>query len=196
MRGVDMESKYEYEVKGWNAQTYHLYSHCGTHIDAPIHYNVNDHTITDWPVERFMGTAWVIDLYPAVPDSLITPDDLGDIQHGFSSGDSLLINTGWGERLESPEYRDHLPALSEDFALWCAGHHVNMLGVETPAVANPNDIKEIQNIHRILLKADVIIIEGLCNLAALTRPKVQLIALPLKIAGADGAPVRALAIEE
>ena len=71
-----------------------------------------------------------------------------------------------------------------------------MLGVEPPSVADVNHIEELTTVHKILFKGGVIVIEGLTNLQLLTKPKVTLIALPLKIADGDGAPVRAVAIEE
>ena len=71
-----------------------------------------------------------------------------------------------------------------------------MLGVEPPSVADVNNLEEVTRIHRILLEGGVVIVEGLANLSALTKPKVTLIALPLKIAAGDGAPARAVAIED
>ncbi len=196
MRGVEFEPKYNYDKHGWNAQTYHLYSHCGTHIDAPNHYNVNDKSVADWPLERLIGPAWIVDLYGIAPKSQIMPAHLGDVADTFKTGDSLLLNTGWGERVTQPEYRDALPRVSEELALWCGEHGVNMLGVEPPAVANPNNREEIQRIHKILLGADIIIVEGLCHLNQITQKKVQFQALPLKIENGDGSPVRAIAIED
>lgn len=195
MRGVAFEPKYHYAEHGWNAQTYHLYSHCGTHLDAPNHYEVNEKSVADWPLERLMGLAWVVNIYGIAPRSLIRVEHLGDVVDQFQAGESLLLNTGWGEKVDSPEYRDALPRISKELALWCAKHGVNMLGVEPPAVADPNNRKEIQSIHKILLGADIIIVEGLCNLNQLQHAKVHFIALPLKIVDGDGSPVRALAIE-
>jgi len=195
MRGVEFEKKYAYEKHGWNGQTYHLYSHCGTHMDAPNHYNVNDKSVADWPLERLMGPAWIVNLYGIAPKSLITPQHLGPVADKFKKGDSLLLNTGWSHKVDLPEYRDALPRVSEGLAHWCAKAGVNMLGVEPPAVADPHNKREIQTVHRILLGADIIIVEGLCNLDQIKEEKVQFIALPLKIANGDGAPVRALAVE-
>ncbi len=196
MRGVEFEPTYNYDEHGWNAQTYHLYSHCGTHLDAPNHYNVNEKSVADWPLERLIGPAWVVDLYGIAPKTLITPNHLGDVAERFQSGDSLLLNTGWGERVNEPEYRDALPRVSAELAHWCADHGLNMLGVEPPAVADPNNKPEIQLVHHILLDADIIIVEGLCNLNQLKAEKVQFQALPLKIEHGDGSPVRAIAIED
>jgi len=71
-----------------------------------------------------------------------------------------------------------------------------MLGVEPPSVADINNMQELTEVHHILFEGGVIVVEGLTNLESLTKPKVTFIALPLKVAAGDGAPVRALAIEE
>ena len=195
MRGVAFESKYTFAEKGWNAQTYHLYSHCGTHLDAPVHYAVSQKTVADWPLERLMGPAWVVELTGLAPRSLILVKHLGAVAERFQRGDSLLLRTDWSKRIDSPDYREALPRVSEELARWCVEHGVNMLGVEPPAVADPNDKEEIQRIHTILLTAEIIIVEGLANLDRITVPRVFFIALPLKVAG-DGSPVRALAVQD
>ena len=72
---------------------------------------------------------------------------------------------------------------------------VALIGVEPPSVADVNDREELVSIHRILLEGGVTIVEGLTNLDELTQKQVTFIALPLKIDGGDGSPVRAIAIE-
>jgi kynurenine formamidase len=71
-----------------------------------------------------------------------------------------------------------------------------MLGVEPPSVADVNNIEELAEVHRIGFEGGVLVVEGLANLTLLSKPGVTFIALPLKIAGGDGAPARAVAIEE
>ena len=73
---------------------------------------------------------------------------------------------------------------------------MNILGVEPPSVADVNNKEELTRIHKILLGANITIVEGLTNLGALTREKVFFIAAPLKIENGDGGPCRAFAIEE
>jgi kynurenine formamidase len=73
---------------------------------------------------------------------------------------------------------------------------INMLAVEPPSVADVMDMEEVTKIHEILLGGDIIIVEGLTNLEALSREKVKIVALPLKIKDGDGAPARVIAIEE
>jgi arylformamidase len=73
---------------------------------------------------------------------------------------------------------------------------VNLIGVEPPSIADVNKLEELQTVHRILLEGDVLIVEGLCNLEAVSKDYVQFLALPLKIGQGDGAPVRAIIIED
>jgi len=194
--GVRIEPARRLEVDGWNAATLCLYSHCGTHIDAPVHFGVGTTTIDTIPAESFMGPAWVVDIRPVEPRALIEPRHLGAVTDKFEPGDSLLICTGWSEHCSRELYRDQLPRISIELAQWCVDNTVKMLGVEPPSVADVNDIDELTVVHRTLFEGGVIVVEGLTNLASLSKPKVTFIALPLKIAGGDGAPARAIAIED
>jgi kynurenine formamidase len=107
-----------------------------------------------------------------------------------------LLKTGWSAYADTPDYRDRLPRISLPLAEWLAGRQIALLGVEPPSVADINDKKELTAVHQALLRAGIIIVEGLANLDALRSDQVTFIALPLKLAGGDGSPVRAIAIEE
>lgn len=193
LAGVATRPARRLETDGWNALTLELYSHCGTHIDAPLHFGVPGPTIDDLPLPKLMGPAWRVSL-PALPEGyLIQVDDLGPAATGLQPGEGLLLHTDWSERLGTPAYRDGLPRISEELAHWCVAHRVNFLGVEPPSIANVNDLPEVTRIHRILLAGQVTIIEGLCQLHRLHSQRVYVIALPLRIGGGDGAPARVIA---
>jgi len=194
--GVRIEQARRLETDGWNATTLSLYSHCGTHMDAPIHFGVGTQSIDAIGVESLIGPAWVVDVRPIEPRALIEPEHLGAVAERFEPGDSLLICSGWSDYYGHSRFRDELPRISADLARWCVDKKVRMLGVEPPSVADINNMEELTATHRILLEGGVIVVEGLANLASLTKPKVTFIALPLKVAGGDGAPARAVAIEE
>lgn len=196
MPGVDIRVARSLEKDGWNASTLELYSHAGTHMDAPYHFGVTDERIDQIDPARFIGPAWVVRLEKVSPRQLISIKDLGRIADQVQSGDSLLLQSGWSSTHGTPQYRDELPRISEALAHWCVDKEINMLGVEPPSVADVNNLEEVTHIHQILLGGKVIIIEGLTHLDKLSRDKVQLIALPLKIKGGDGAPARVIAIEE
>ncbi|UCD49825.1 MAG: cyclase family protein [Phycisphaerales bacterium] len=194
--GVSIEPARRLETDGWNATTLHLYSHCGTHMDAPLHFGVAEQTIDEILLDRCMGPAWVVDLMGIKPRTLIQVSDLGDIQEKIRVGDGLLLRTGWSRHLGTPSYRNSLPRVSLELARWCGDKGLRMLGVEPPSVADVNNLAELTTVHEALLSAGVIIVEGLTNLDQIHNQKVTFMALPLKVARGDGAPARALAIED
>lgn len=185
-----------FEKDGWNASTLHIYSHAGTHMDAPVHFNVNNTSIDRMEPGQLIVPCHLIRLPNPEPKSLIGPEQLTAIESLFREGEGLLIQTGWSRYYADREtYRNQLPRISKAFAQWCAERKVRMLGVEPPSIADVNNIDEIQEIHRILLRANVTIVEGLTNLNSIATSPVTVIALPLKIKGGDGAPARVIAIE-
>jgi arylformamidase len=192
MRGVACEPKFNSREHGWNAQTLHLYSHCGTHIDAPTHVEAGDRTIDEVPLAECMGQAWLVKLDGIAPRTLITVADLGAIAVRFAPGESLILRTGWSAFVDEAKWRDELPRVSPELAGWCVEHRVKLLGVEPPSVADVNNIPELIGIHRTLLGGGVLIVEGLTNLV---QEKVFFAALPLKPLRGDGSPVRAFAVE-
>jgi len=196
MPGVAFDTARTLEKDGWNAKTLHLYSHSGTHMDAPLHFGVDGPTIDQTPLESCIGPTWVVDLSGIAPKALISVEDLGEVARQFQAGDSLLLKTGWSQYLEEEKYRNGLPRISEELAHWCVQNKVKMLGVEPPSIADVNNLEEVTRIHQILLKGGVTIVEGLTHLDKITRKKVTFMALPLKIAGGDGAPARAIVIED
>lgn len=195
MKGVEIETAKTLAEDGWNATTLHIYSHVGTHMDAPLHFEVADQTIDEIPVERFITEAWVVKLTHLTPSSLITVTDMEPIAHKIEKGESLILQTGWSKKVHTDAYRNELPRISRELALWMGEKRVGLLAVEPPSVADVNNIEEVTEIHTILMKNDIIIVEGLTNLDQLSKEKVTLVALPLKVEKGDGAPARVIAME-
>jgi len=196
MRGIATEPAYTVAKNGWNAATWHIYSHAGTHMDAQVHFEAGPETIDRHTPERCMGPAWIVDLPDLPPSALLTIAHLGPIAQNFIPGESLILRTGWSRHVGNPAlYRDGLPRLSEELAHWCVAQKVKLLGVEPPSIADVNHLPEVTLIHKILLGGGVTIVEGLTNLDRLTQPRVFFIALPLKLSAGDGCPVRAIAFD-
>ncbi|SEJ60904.1 Kynurenine formamidase [Cyclobacterium xiamenense] len=195
MPGVALSEAKNLERDGWNAVNLEIYSHAGTHMDAPIHFGVEGPTIDQMPLESLFGVAKVLDLTGIAPSARITIADLGHLEEHLNSGDSLVIKTGWSKfsRSDPGKYRNQLPRISEELANWLVEKKVKILAVEPPSVANVNDLQEVTLIHRILFSGQVIIVEGICNLDEIQVDAVELMVMPLKIAGGDGAPARVLA---
>lgn len=180
---------------GWNATTLHLYSHSGTHMDAPKHFGINEQTMDKIPAARLISEAWVVNLSNIQPRELITIAHLKAIENKVQKGQSILLHTGWSNKLGTDTYRNELPRISSELAHWLGEKEINMLGVEPPSVADVNNLEEVTEIHTILMQNDIVIIEGLTNLDQVSKEKIILIALPLKVEDGDGAPARVIALE-
>ncbi|WP_025761208.1 cyclase family protein [Dyadobacter tibetensis] len=208
MRAVDLTLPYSEKLRGfaqkpaktllqdgWNATTLTIYSHAGTHMDAPKHFGVGTQSIDQFDVSRFIvEKAWVVDLSHVAEKALLEVQDLGTIPEKLVPGDAILLRTDWYLRLGTEAYRDMLPRISEELAHWIVDRGVSIIGVETPSVADVHNLKEVTRIHQILLET-VIIIEGLAFLDAIDQPYVKLLAFPLKIENGDGAPCRVIALQ-
>lgn len=195
MWGVDIHQATTLEVGGWNAKRLELYSHCGTHVDAPRHFIPEGGTVDVIDLSACIGPARVVDLRPIRPRELITVEHLGTAAEAIGKGDRLLLRTDWHKRYGTPEYRDALPRVHLELADWLVDRGVALLGVEPPSVADVNDYEEVVSVHRVLLDAGVVIVEGLANLDQIESETVDLTVLPLKVLDGDGAPARVVAIE-
>jgi kynurenine formamidase len=196
MRGVRMAPAKTLEKDGWNARTLELYSHCGTHMDAPRHFLPDGETIDRQPLEACTGPARVLDLTPVKPRELITLEKIAPWRGKIVAGDRLLLRTDWSRRHGTPAWRDELPRLDLELARWLVGRGVKLVGVEPPSVADVNNRDELTAVHQVLLAGGVTIIEGLTGLDRIPTGTVELVALPLKVLEGDGAPARVIAIVE
>lgn len=195
MPGVDITTAKRLEVEGWNATTLSLYSHSGTHLDAPCHFLPGGATLDRQDLSVCVGKATVVDLTPIEPKQLIEVADLGSLVGSISPGARLLFRTDWHKRYGTPEYRDALPRISMPLAEWLVEKQVAMIGVEPPSIADVNNLEEVTAVHQVLFRGNVLIVEGLAHLDRIESSTIQFIALPLKIDGGDGCPVRAIGIE-
>lgn len=196
MHGFHSEVTKTKERDGWNARTLTLYSHAGTHMDAPLHFVEDGGTIDQLDLNKCIGPCHVIAIEGLKPKALINIEDFGSVADSICPGDRIILKTGWSQYVDDPlTYRDGLPRISEALARWLAEKQVAFIGVEPPSIADVNNIPEVTLIHEILLSAEIVIAEGLCNLDQLNHNIVELVALPLKLEGGDGCPARIIAIE-
>ena len=196
MPGVDISVARQLDRDGWNATTLSLYSHCGTHMDAPRHFLPDGLPLDQQSLSPGVGPALIINLAPAEPRQLITVDHMAAYEDQIQAGSRLLIRTDWHKRFGTPAYRHELPRISLQLAKWLVERSVALLGVEPPSVADVNNMQELTEVHQTLFRGDVVIVEGLANLDQISQSTVPFVALPLKIRGGDGSPVRAIAIED
>jgi D-apiose dehydrogenase len=196
LRGVQIDTAKTIAEHGWNATTLTFYSHAGTHMDAPKHFVQGGASLDEQELSICCGPARVVDLTPIEPRHQISVEDVVKCIGGVQAGDRLLFRTDWWKRVGTPEYRDELPRISLELAQWLVEKRVGLIGVEPPSVADVNRREELTEVHQTLFRGGVVIVEGLAHLDELTEAEVEFIALPLKIMGGDGCPVRAIAVLE
>jgi arylformamidase len=145
--------------------------HSGTHVDAPAHFIPGGKTVDEMPLERFTGPGFVLDVRKGTGNV-----QLSEIPEGGYYGKIVLFLTG-GRKL-SPEV-----------ALFLVAEGVKAVGTDGDSIGD-------ENVHTILLSAEVPIFENLVNLDVLLNSEFVFIGFPLKIEGGSGSPVRAVAIVE
>lgn len=187
-----------HETHGYELRILSMGTHTGTHLDAPVHFVPGGPPLSDLPPEAFLGRAFVVqtEIMPPQPD----PAEwarlrLPPLPAGFSRGDILLLSTGWETRAGTTACFDRIPRFvpGTGRALVAAG--VRILGLDLPTVREEGP--DGAAMHRELLGAGILLVEGLVHLEGLLRAAgtcpFHFQALPLPIEGGDGCPVRALA---
>jgi arylformamidase len=156
--------------------------HTGTHTDAPYHFDDRGVTTERLPLSAYLGPARVLDVAGRL---LIRRDDLSGVD--LERTPRLLLRTGaWKDHGRFP---DSIPVLAEDVPDWLAERGVVLLGMDVPSV-DVLDSKTLP-VHHALGRHGIAILESL-DLSAVPEGVYELIALPLKLVGADGSPVRAV----
>ncbi len=174
-------------VEGFAEKLLTLFSHTGTHMDAPAHMLKDGSCLDDMDVATFMGKAVLVD----VNDRIVDVEDLIPFKSALDEGDYLILRTGWSRFWGTDDYFGPFPVLSEGAAKWVSERKLKGIGVDAISV-DPVDSTTLPN-HLILLGAGMVIVENLTNLEKLPQ-SFTLLCLPLKIGHADGAPIRAVGL--
>ncbi len=160
-------------------------AHSGTHMDAPAHFIQGGRGIDTMPVDAAIGPARVIAIRNR---KSITSEEL--VPHRIRRGERILFKTWNSARCwKTDEFIEDYVHISTEAARYLIERQVKLVGVDYLSVGAFQ--ADGADTHRALLNGGIWIIEGL-NLAKVKPGRVQLVCLPLKIAGADGAPARAL----
>ena len=193
------------------ANNFFTSEHGGTHIDAPIHFAQGHQAVDEIPVNRLLGEAVVVDVTSASdanPDyqvsvadfqraergGQIPPDAIVLIRTGFSSRwPDAVRYLGTTARGEEGAAHLHFPGLHPDAAKWLiAERRIKAIGIDTASIDyGPSTGFES---HRLLYERDIPAFENLTSLDRLPERGAYIVALPMKIRGGSGAPLRAIAI--
>ena len=194
---VRLEPATTLAADGVNVLGVHIGSHSGTHVDAPYHFVEDGPRIDEMDPRLFFGPAVVLDVRGKGPRERITADDLRPHEDLLSEGTIAVVRTGWEEHYGTPLYYDH-PFLDGGAAqlLLDAGVRtvaVDALNVDETVLEGPHP--DGYPAHHLILGAGGVIAENLMNLGNIDFPEPLFSLLPIKLGGADGAPVRAVAME-
>jgi len=164
--------------------------HLGTHVDAPHHFLNDGRTVEGLSLEVLTGPCYVLQLpdgVDAITAEVLERSEITSDMKRILFGTSNSHLWAKGEK----EFQTDFVAITEDGAEWLVERGVQLVGVDYLSVAPYSDSVPT---HKVLLEAGVVIVEGL-NLSAVMRGFYDLYCLPLKIAGSDGAPARAILIQ-
>lgn len=186
----------------WQVSSVQQSLHTGAHIDSPLHVFKDGITTAEISLEQVTGEAVVVDLSFVAANQGVTIDDLrrGGAD-GVRKGDIVLLRTDWTDKKYGhwPEYFTQSPYFPPESAEWLLAKEPKSIGFdffEEYCARLPDFTSEDFPMHRAILGAGVVIMEGLTNLGALPRRRVFFYAPFYKIAGTEGAPARFFAAVE
>jgi kynurenine formamidase len=194
------------------ANNFFTAEHGGTHVDAPLHFAAGRQPVEDIPLERLVARAVILDASEQSerqPDYQVTTADFQawEARHGPLPSDAiLLIRTGFSRRWpDAARYLGtaargdeavanlHFPGLHPDAARWLvANRPIKAIGIDTASIDYGQS--KLFESHRILYERDIPAFENLTSLERLPEVGAFVVALPMKIKGGSGAPLRAIAI--
>jgi kynurenine formamidase len=194
------------------ANNFSTSEHGGTHLDSPIHFAAGKPTVDQIPLNRLVGAAVIIDVTAqadARPDYLITIADIqaAEQQDGPIPANAIvLLRTGYSrrwpdaakylgtaERGEAAVAKLHFPGLDPEAAKWLvANRPIRAIGIDTASIDFGQST--LYESHRTLFANEIPAFENLTSLERLPKRGATVIALPMKIGGGSGAPLRAIAI--
>ncbi len=212
--GFTLEVDYHGMTEGgwfYASNTFRTSEHGGTHLDAPIHFAEGKMTTDEIPIEKLVGPAAVIDVKTKAlsnPDYLVTIADLvaWEELHGTIPEKAvLLLHTGydrfWPDRVKymgtdergaQAVAKLHFPGLDPEAARWLTeNRRVGAVGLDTPSIdfGQSSDFMS----HRILFEHNIPVFENVARLSRLPALGSFVIALPMKIKGGSGGPLRIVA---
>jgi kynurenine formamidase len=145
---------------GWRMEVISMATHTGSHLDAPLHKIAGGKSISDLPLETFVGAARIADVRGLAPDTAIGADLLARALPGLTAGEIVLLATGWGDRrAKTDEWLHHSPSVSPDGARWLVERRVRGVGIDHYSIGGQGAANE--ETHSILLGNGLWIVEEL-----------------------------------
>lgn len=178
------------EKDGFRESKLTMYSHVGTHIDAPAHMLEKSPYLDELHISRFIGRATILDF---TSKSKIELKDIKLYEEEIKNSEFIIIKTGWEKYWGEDKYFKGFPTMDEECVNWISKFNLKGIGVDAISIDSVDSEEFI--VHKTILSKNIISIENLCNLDSVKSKYFTLSVLPLKLSEADGSPVRAIAIE-
>lgn len=185
------------ERDGFNLLHVSMGSQTGTHVDAPYHVRADGARVDELDLSLLVAPATIVDLRGRPPRSPIRWADLAPYAGALAPGRMLVLHTDWSGRNHSRSLLDH-PFLDVEAARRVVAAGVRTVGTDAmnideslPHAVAPPPLPA----HHVVLGAGGVIAENLANLDAVDFPDPLVSLLPIRLTGADGAPVRAVAMQ-
>ena len=195
---VEVRLAASFEADGFQVAHLHLGTHSGTHVDAPLHTQADGASVDRMDMEHLVGPARIVHVPDCAARQVIRWEDVRPQLTDLLPGTIVVFRTDWSRYFGTPRYLEH-PALEETIARNLVAAGVRVIGVDTlnpdptpdPSHTGPVELP----VHHLILGAGGAIIENLTGLDAITWDNPVLSALPLRLRGLDGSPVRAVALQ-
>ncbi|WP_149242201.1 cyclase family protein [Dyadobacter sp. 32] len=161
-------------------------SHQGTHLDAMYHFLDDGKTLDQMPLEWFYGPVHLLRI-PKHAREEITVADFLPYENLLVPEAKIIYETGWFRNFGNENFFEDFPSLTQEASAYLAGRNIRMLGMDTPTPS-----RDWYEVHHILLKKEIVIVESLTNLDQVPS-EFTFIGFPLNLKGRDGSPIRAVA---
>jgi kynurenine formamidase len=195
----------------YSAYSFAAAEHGGTHLDAPVHFAKGRESADQIPLSALIGPAVVVDVAAkseADPDYLVGVADFQRFEeaHGEIPRESIvLIRTGWGARWDDRQAylgtdrtgpdavaELHFPGLAPEAARWLLSRNIKAVGIDTPSIDRGQST--LFESHRILYAQNIPGFENIANLELMPETGAYVVALPMKIEGGSGGPLRIVGV--
>ncbi len=181
-----------YEKDGFKETRISMFSHTGTHVDPPAHLFAGRTTLDSFPPEQFIGRALVIDCRDIKEGGVISMERIRRYGENAELADFLLFYTGWDERWGTEAYFGDYPCVNDDVLDHILHGDYKGIGFDVIGL-DPIAEEALPRHKKLFANADILNIENMKNLGQCGEGLFWFGCFPLKFAGSDGAPVRALA---
>ena len=174
---------------GRNTSKFRMGSHTATHMDAPLHFFEDGASIDEVDLQKCIGPVSCVDLTHIKAGEVV---QLKHVQH-LQVTERMLFAFGWYKNWKTDNYYKNFPYFSKEAVEYLMDNGMVFMALDTPS---PDDGSAIQKrddspMHKILLKKGIVVVEYLTQTELIDYKKsYEIIALPLKIDGADGSPAR------